>query len=141
MVAIQPFIRCLPDEPYSPRLFVEHSRSAGYLRPFQYALDAPVCKAGTRRAYIDSTQRLFACFESSVPIADLKLERFSDVWLDDSRWGQWRTTTLADMPSCMTCDVRSGCHICPAALFDNRGRMCEERTRLVASAWADNIQR
>lgn len=112
------------------RMFTESGAFTG----FDYSPHSAVCKAGRARAFVDERLRLFSCFESTQPVADLRVEDLAEVWMNDRRWGPWRQAALQDLPECSSCEVSHGCHICPAPLFDGRGNICSEHQLGVASA-------
>ncbi len=101
-----------------------------------YIENNPPCKAGWKRAFIAKDLTLRPCHTSANCVADLKHEKFSDVWKDDSRWGAWRTLKFKDLGECVRCRYSMTCHICPVEYIEKGEKICSSWK----AVWAKNNQ-
>lgn len=111
-------------KPLSVKMAINILKYQNQFYKYRYDTQKSPCKAGLKRVFISSDFQLKACSIAEKPIADLKKQKFIDVWNQDSYWGKWRSIKFKDLQICTNCQYQEFCHVCPTSYIERNINIC-----------------
>jgi radical SAM protein with 4Fe4S-binding SPASM domain len=91
-------------------------------RPLPSLDDSP-CGIGRRACHINPRGEVYGCTALALPVGDLRIQSFHDVWSGSPALQRLRAIRWRDIQGCNTCDVRRYCQRCNAMALTEDGEL------------------